>query len=205
MSKSKTMIDGFKVVDLLAIDRAANRGSPMADFRFVEKLHYASMLEMYYEDVVALNQAALPKVSDMDGGRLRMLARQACYFKAVVAGDREQNPSAEVAAFLLALAAGASYDSENYAWFSARYERFVYIDRVVVADARIGRGIGRRLYEDLRAYAGGVGAPCIACEVNTLPPNPESAAFHRRMGFAEVGKQRTEGGSKEVARMIKAL
>ena len=40
---------------------------------------------------------------------------------------------------------------------------------------------------------------CITCEVNTRPANPDSMAFHERLGFREVGRQQTEGGAKEVA------
>ena len=40
--------------------------------------------------------------------------------------------------FVLAMAECIDYDSANYLWFSARYPRFRYVDRVVVAAA--GRG-----------------------------------------------------------------
>jgi predicted GNAT superfamily acetyltransferase len=43
-------------------------------------------------------------------------------------------------AFLLALDQDADYDSPNFRWFSARYPRFVYVDRIVVASAARGRG-----------------------------------------------------------------
>lgn len=35
-------------------------------------------------------------------------------------------------AFLIALEEGADYTSPNYRWFSERFDRFAYIDRVVV-------------------------------------------------------------------------
>ena len=41
------------------------------------------------------------------------------------------------------------YDSPNYLWFRARYPRFVYVDRMAVAEASRGRGYARRLYADL--------------------------------------------------------
>ena len=43
--------------------------------------------------------------------------------------------------------------------------------------------------------------PLLACEVNEQPPNPASMAFHERFGFAAVGRQETEGGTKQVALM----
>ena len=45
----------------------------------------------------------------------------------------------------------------------------------------------------------------MTCEVNLRPPNPGSMAFHRAMGFDEVGTQNTEGGSKTVSLLVKRL
>ena len=39
----------------------------------------------------------------------------------------------------------------------------------------------------------------IRTQVNTRPCNERSLAFHERLGFHEVGRQQSEGGSKEVA------
>ena len=39
----------------------------------------------------------------------------------------------------------------------------------------------------------------MTAEVNVDPPNPVSSAFHESMGFAEVGRQQTYGGSVTVA------
>ena len=38
-----------------------------------------------------------------------------------------------VDAFVLALDQDANYSSPNFQWFRARYSRFVYVDRIVVA------------------------------------------------------------------------
>ncbi|MCP5368197.1 MAG: GNAT family N-acetyltransferase [Hyphomicrobiales bacterium] len=105
-----------------------------------------------------------------------------------------------IAGFLIALTPGADYASPNFLWFRDRYAQFVYCDRILVAPAAKGRGLGRALYGDLAAFAAGR-APRITCEVNLRPPNPESLAFHARLGFREVGRQQTEGGAKEVALM----
>ena len=48
-------------------------------------------------------------------------------------------------AFLLTFDQSARYDSPNYLWFRNRYERLVYVDRIVVASAARGRGCARRL------------------------------------------------------------
>ncbi len=90
-------------------------------------------------------------------------------------------------AFLLALDQNADYDSANFLWFRARYQRFVYIDRIVVAPTARGRGLARRLYLDLFDHALRSGHELAACEVNLRPPNPISHAFHAALGFVEVG------------------
>ena len=104
----------------------------------------------------------------------------------------------------MALRPGQSYQSLNYRWFSERYENFVYIDRIAVAPAYKGRGIGRALYADVESLAATT-APILTCEVNLVPSNADSMAFHTKLGFAEVGQQVTEGGKKRVSLMVKTL
>ena len=91
-------------------------------------------------------------------------------------------------AFLLALAEKAPEIAPNYRWFAARFDRFVYIDRVVVAENARRRGLARLLYEDLFEAAARAGYARICCEVNSDPPNPISDAFHTALGFAEIGR-----------------
>jgi uncharacterized protein len=81
----------------------------------------------------------------------------------------------------------ADYDSANFLWFKSRYDRFVYVDRIVVADHARGKGLAKSLYKDLFELARTEGHKYIACEINTDPPNPGSFSFHKSMGFAEVG------------------
>ena len=91
-------------------------------------------------------------------------------------------------AFVIAFDQDADYDSPNFLWFRDRYERFVYVDRIVVADSAHGTGRGRALYEKLFAEAKAAAYPCVMAEVNTNPPNPGSLTFHDRMGFEVVGE-----------------
>ncbi len=91
-------------------------------------------------------------------------------------------------AFVIAFDQDADYDSPNFLWFRDRYERFAYVDRIVVSDRAHGRGLGRALYEKLFAAAKAAGYPCLMAEVNTNPPNPGSLSFHARMGFEAVGE-----------------
>lgn len=105
----------------------------------------------------------------------------------------------EVAGFVVALAPGRPYASENYTWFSARSNDFVYVDRIVLAPRLQGQGVGPRLYAAVAEAARADGATEITCEVNVRPANPGSLAFHARLGFVEVGRQETKGGATEVA------
>ena len=98
-------------------------------------------------------------------------------------------------AFLIAYDEAADYRSPNLAWFRERFGEFIYVDRVVVAKHARGRGLGRALYEALIEEARASPARNrIVCEVNFDPPNPASAAFHARMGFAEIGRSRLASG-----------
>ena len=92
----------------------------------------------------------------------------------------------------------ADYDSPNYLWFRARYPRFVYVDRIVVAPAMRKRGLANRLYEDLFRVAKDASHDRVVCEVNSDPPNPASDAFHAALGFVEVGHASIHGGAKTV-------
>jgi predicted GNAT superfamily acetyltransferase len=109
-----------------------------------------------------------------------------------------------VLAILFGFFQGSSYASENYRWFTQKYPRFAYVDRVAVQDSARRLGIASMLYED---FIAGMPAdiPVLTCEVNTLPPNPGSLRYHERHGFEIVGHQKTEGGTKEVALLVKDL
>ncbi len=139
-------------------------------------------------DVLALNNAHAQELSWLEIDALRSLISQAFYARAV----------GHVEAFLLALDHGATYDSPNYAWLKARYDRFIYVDRIAVASSARGRGLARALYEDLMAEARGAGFDRIVCEVNCDPPNPASDAFHEAVGFEEVGRARLVDRNKTV-------
>jgi predicted GNAT superfamily acetyltransferase len=150
------------------------------------------------DDVLALNTADVVETSPLDRDRLGALASMAAYFSVFT----EQS---QVAGFLLALREDAGYDNPNFAWFRARYDRFCYIDRVVVDAAHRRRGIASRLYDDLERCSIADGVPLITCEVNVEPPNPASLSFHRSRGFVEAGQQRLVSSRKRVAMLVKSL
>lgn len=145
-----------------------------------------------FDAVLRLNHAEERQTSPLDRAALtQLVAQAACACVAEVDGA--------VAGFVLALREGARYDSDNYRWFTARWPRFVYVDRVVVAAACARRGIGRQLYARVFACARTLGVETVACEYNLQPPNPASQAFHERLGFREVGTQWLQHGAKRVS------
>ncbi|MGP0100761.1 MAG: GNAT family N-acetyltransferase [Solirubrobacteraceae bacterium] len=145
--------------------------------------------------LLALNLASVRELSELDDQRLQWILSLAHRSLAV-------ESEGQMVAFALAIASGTAYDSENYRWFGARYERFLYLDRVVVAEPLRRRGIGAQLYDAMEAAADGFGR--MVCEVKVLPPNQASLAFHRSRGYVEVGRL-THGQGKVVALLSKEL
>jgi predicted GNAT superfamily acetyltransferase len=144
---------------------------------------------------LALNNAHATELSWLEPQRLATLIRRAFLARRI----------GEVDALLLAFDQDADYDSPNFLWFRAHYQRFVYVDRIVVAPVARGRGYAHRLYDELFERARGAGHDQVVCEVNTQPPNPASDAFHLTMGFREVGGDVIHGGRKTVRYLRRAL
>ena len=51
----------------------------------------------------------------------------------------------QLVGFVICLPPGTAFSSLNYGWFNARYDEFVYVDRVAVAQAFRGRQVGTAL------------------------------------------------------------
>ena len=148
-----------------------------------------------FDAILALNEASVSLLSPLSQRRLAGLHAQAALHRVA---ERE----GEVIGFLLALREGADYDSPNYLWFAARYPQFLYVDRVVVADAARGQGVGALLYRDMLEFAAASGARLVTCEFDIDPPNPLSEQFHARFGFREAGRQWVADGRKQVSLQI---
>jgi len=148
-----------------------------------------------------MNERNLPHVNSMPEEYFLGRLGAGGYFRAAYEGDGDRNPPL---AFLLAMEEQAEYDSLNFLWFKEHYDRFVYIDRVVVGEAHRRAGLGAALYADLLEWARGR-TPRLACEVNVRPANEPSLRFHERLGFAPVGTQETDGGRKTVSLMTREL
>jgi predicted GNAT superfamily acetyltransferase len=147
--------------------------------------------------LVAINDAAYPAVPITPASELADLIALSRLTLIVDDG--------EVGGFVIALAPGQPYASENYTWFSGRSGDFLYVDRIVLASRLQGQGVGPRLYAAVEEAARRDGATEVTCEVNLRPPNPGSLAFHTRLGFVEVGRQQTKGGTTEVALLARRV
>ena len=144
--------------------------------------------------ILKLNKAAIPAVNLLSESEIRNLFSQAEYFHSLWLKK-------EVIGFLIGLGPGANYNSPNYRWFELRYDRFLYIDRIVIDPTHQGLGYGRMFYDNLRKSAGQQFSK-ITCEVNLRPKNESSLGFHQSFGFRQVGTQETEGGTKQVSLMV---
>lgn len=131
-------------------------------------------------DVLALNERNVVKLAAMDAPRLHQLHSWADRFD-VVESD------GVFAGFVVTFAPGTAYDSENYHRFAELFgDRFYYLDRIVLHEDFRRRGLGGFVYdaveEDARRYGR------MTLEVNLVPRNDASLAFHQRRGYVEVGR-----------------
>ena len=148
--------------------------------------------------VLAMNNAAAPNVNVLELHEWEWLVAHASYFRVCEEADG-------LAGFVLCLPWDVDYWSENHKWFLARYDAFLYLDRVVVAERARGAGIGALLYADMHAFAAGRW-PRVTLEVNLEPPNPGSVRFHERLGYERVGaREYGENGENAVAMFVRAL
>ncbi len=138
--------------------------------------------------VLAINEANVPEVGSVDRTRLEFIVAESPIALVAELDDG-------IAGFCLVLDERSTYDSVNYRWFTSRYTRFMYLDRVAIHEAARGRGLGRALYDEVdRLMVERGDADHLALEVNADPPNEPSLAFHARLGFSEVGQQDTPYG-----------
>ena len=131
-------------------------------------------------DVLELNEAEVEMLAPMDSTRFAELRRLAHRFDVV-------EVDGAFAGFVITFAPGSAYDSENYRWFAARSgDAFYYLDRFVLREEHRRRGLGGRVYDEIESVAAAYGV--LALEVNLVPRNEASLAFHAHRGYAEVGR-----------------
>ena len=147
--------------------------------------------------VLALNNAAGRSILLLNADQLRYFYDGADYF-------RVAEIDGQLAGFLIAMRDGRDYQSDNYRWFSERYQAFTYIDRIVVANEYRRHGLGRIFYCDVHSYAE-VRVPLLACEVFLEPRDDIVVLFHGTYGFQEVGQQRMAKKGPQVSLLAKDL
>lgn len=151
-------------------------------FRFRDARH--DDLDTIFE----LNHKAGTSVASLDRGHLDELFQSACYFRVALNGEA-------VAGFLIGLDRTARHGSAGFGWFCEHRERFVYIDRIVVAAPFRGHGLGRILYADLASFAE-VRVPVLGCQVSLAPRDDASLLFHASLGFREVAQLPNPDGGR---------
>ncbi len=142
--------------------------------------------------VLDLNETNVEVLSPMDETRFFYFIDKSELFQVIEADGIP-------AAFLICLREGIDYDSENYIWFSKQYEKFLYVDRIVIAEESRGQGLGKQIYENVFRHAAETGVGTVTAEVDVIPYNEPSLKFHEAMGFTEVGQQVIRGGEIKVS------
>lgn len=151
-------------------------------------------------EILEHNNAAVPAVNELTMADLERFVGQAHSFLVMAA------PDGSIAGFMIGLTGpGLDYDSLNYAWFSERYESFIYVDRIVVAVTGRGLGVGSKIYAAFAERGTADDYPVMLAEVNIRPRNDVSLAFHEARGFVSVGEQDTDGGKKRVTMLKRTL
>ncbi len=141
--------------------------------------HLRPLRDTDVADVLTLNQANVSALSPLDETKLHALRAD---------GDRFDvlDVDGAFAGFVVTFAPGAAYDSPYYRWFSQRHQRFYYLDRIVLHEGFRRRGLGGVVYDEIERVAAPYGRLCL--EVNLVPRNDASLAFHGGRGYGEVGR-----------------
>jgi hypothetical protein len=143
--------------------------------------------------LLAINNANVPAVNELDTAEIARLHGWSIASLLAEEDEGAASGGPRIAGFCMVYGPGEDYASLNYRWFSERYADFAYLDRIAVDAAHRRKGIGRRFYDELVGRLRGV-RPVLLCEVNLRPRNDASLAFHREIGFHEVGQQDTHHG-----------
>ena len=131
------------------------------------------------DEIWNINQANIPEVGDVPSlERLNALINWSSHV--IVVRDQE------IAGFILLMREDQSYDSLNYKFYNSRDIPFLYVDRIAIKDGHRRNGLGKMIYDETIGIAKNLGV-MTCCEVNTLPRNDASLAFHKSFGFQEVG------------------
>ena len=131
------------------------------------------------DQIWSINQENIPEVGNVANlERLNQLINWSSHVLVV----REQ----EIAGFIILMRENQSYDSLNYDFFNSQNDPFLYVDRIAIKEGHRRQGLGKMIYEKTIDIANDLNLPT-CCEVNTIPRNGPSLAFHDNFGFKKVG------------------
>jgi predicted GNAT superfamily acetyltransferase len=143
--------------------------------------------------VLRINDASVPAVARLDEHELQRLAAIGELHRVAV------DDQGIVLGYMLAFASDEPYDGSEFRHFNARLSQpFLYVDQIAIAASGQRQGIGLALYESLAGEARARHSTLMCCEVNVIPPNPGSMAFHLRLGFRQYDALAVEDGRSVV-------
>ena len=131
------------------------------------------------EAIREINQENIPEVSDIESiERLIQLIDWSSHLIIV--------RSSEIAGFIILMRENQDYESLNYDFFNKKGEPFLYVDRIAIQENYQRKGLGKLIYDKVIEIGKELNVN-VTCEVNTIPRNTPSLAFHSGFGFEEVG------------------
>ncbi|MFI5691120.1 GNAT family N-acetyltransferase [Kribbella sp. NPDC051586] len=143
-----------------------------------------------YGAVLALNSAAIGLVDPLGPDRLDWLRLIAAHAAVIDVDD-------EPAGFLLTFTPGSAYDGLEFDWFTQTYaDRFLLIERIVVAPEHRREGIGSQVYRAIERAAKPFDRA--VARVRSHPLDASGLSFHTARGYTEIAKQRLPEGTTAV-------
>jgi len=131
------------------------------------------------DEIWNINQENIPEVGNVpDLERMNALIQWSSHVMVV----RDQ----EIACFIILMRENQAYDSLNYEFYNSQNSPFLYVDRIAIKDGHRRNGLGKMIYEKTIELAKDLNVMA-CCEVNTMPRNDASLAFHESFGFQKVG------------------
>lgn len=104
----------------------------------------------HYAQILKINVHFVHWLAPLDMDELQYILSKASYARQIDDGQ----------GVLIGYGHDAPYlEHENMNWLSKKFDKFFYIDRVIIDEKAIGQGLGRMLYEDLENYARAAGYP----------------------------------------------
>ncbi len=126
------------------------------------------------------NQSTVPKVNSLTFEEFRLQSVNCTY--SYIQCSTDSMP----VGFIFLYDEKTEYDSLNYLYFKSRYQKFLYVDRIIIAGEHQKKGYGQQLYDFIIDTHN---PDIFCCEVNITPPNRQSLSFHQKYGFNEIGQQ----------------